>query len=93
MIIGCPTKVWPIKNEDKCDFIIAANTNEHLWVKVGNELIWESSEEKLLRVTIDKNLNFNKHLSTLCNKVSQKVTALARVVNLVPFENFIKNIY
>ena len=73
-------------NEDKCHFIIAANTNEHLWVKVGKELIWESSEEKLLGVTIDKNLNFKSHLSILCNKVSQKVSALARVVKLVPFE-------
>ncbi len=83
-------------NEDKCHFIVAANTNEHLWVKVGNELIWESSEEKLLGVTIDKNLNFNAHLSILCKKVSQKVTALARVVNLIPFhkkKNFVKNIY
>ena len=33
-------------NEDKCHFIIAANTNEHLWVKVGKELIWESSRRK-----------------------------------------------
>ena len=73
-------------NEDKCHFLIAANTNEHLWVKVGNELIWESSEEKLLGVTIDKNLNFNSHLSLLCKKVSQKVTALARVVKLISFD-------
>ena len=73
-------------NEDKCHFIIAANTNEHLWLKVGNELIWESSEEKLLGVTIDKNLNFNAHLSILCNKVQQKVSALARVVKFIPFE-------
>ena len=55
-------------NEDKCHFIIGANTNEHLWVKVGNEIIWESSEEKLVGVTIDKYLNFNTHLSILCNK-------------------------
>ncbi len=73
-------------NEDKCHFIIAANTNEHLWVKVGNELIWESAEEKLLGVTIDKNLNFNSHLSILCSKVNQKVSALARVVKLLTFE-------
>lgn len=73
-------------NEDKCHFLTAANTNEHLWVKVGKELIWESSEEKLLGITIDKNLNFNTHLSLLCNKVSQKVSALARVVRLIPFD-------
>ena len=72
-------------NEDKCHFIIRANTNEHLWVKVGNEIIWESSEEKLLGVTIDKNLNFNTHLSILCNKVSQKVSALARVIKFISF--------
>ena len=34
-------------NQDKCHFLIAANTHEHLWVKVGDTLIWESTEEKL----------------------------------------------
>ena len=72
-------------NEDKCHFIIAANTNEHLWINIGNEMIWESKEEKLLGVTIDKNLNFTKHLTILCNKISQKVYALARIVKLLPF--------
>ena len=48
-------------NEDKCHFIIAANTNEHLWINVGNEIIWESKADKLLGVTIDKNLNFTNH--------------------------------
>ena len=64
---------------------MAANTNEHLWVNVGEAMIWESSEEKLLGVTIDKNLNFNTHLSNLCKKASQKVSALARVAKLLPF--------
>ena len=73
-------------NEDKCHFLIKANTNEHLWVKVGNEKIWESSKEKLLGVTIDKNLNFNEHLSQLCKKVSQKISALARVVKYISFD-------
>ena len=72
-------------NQDKCHFLTGANTNEHLWLKVGDEMIWESSEEKLLGVTIDKNLNFNAHLSKLCRKVAQKVSALARVSKLLPF--------
>ena len=72
-------------NRDKCHFLIAANTHEHLWVKVGDTLIWESSEEKLLGVTIDKNLNFNTHVSIMCKKASQKVSALARVAKLLPF--------
>ena len=72
-------------NHDKCHFLISGNIKEHLWAKVGNELIWESAEEKLLGVTIDKNLNFNSHLAKLCKKVGQKVTALARIVKLLPF--------
>ena len=73
-------------NQNKCHFLILGNVTEHLWTKVGGELIWESAEEKLLGVTIDKNLNFNSHLSSICKKVSQKVTALARIVKLLPFQ-------
>jgi hypothetical protein len=72
-------------NQDKCHFLISGNVTEHLWAKVGDELIWESAEEKLLGVTIDKNLNFNSHLNTLCKKVGQKVSALARIVKILPF--------
>ena len=63
-------------NRDKCHFLVSNNVTEHLWVKVGDELIWESREEKLLGLTLDKSLNFNSHLTTLCKKVGQKVTAL-----------------
>ena len=65
--------------------LISGNINELLFATVGEELIWESSEEKLLGVTIDKNLNFNSHLSILCKKAGQKVTALARIAKLLPF--------
>ena len=43
------------------------------------------SRRKLLGLIIDKNLNFNEHLSIVCKKVSGKVTALARMVKLIPF--------
>ena len=41
---------------------------------------------RLLGVTIDKNLNLNTHLSKLCKKVGQKITALARVAKILPFD-------
>ena len=72
-------------NEDKCHFLVSGNIHECLFAKVGGDLIWESSEEKLLGVTIDKNLNFNPFLTKLCKKVNQKVTALARVARFLPF--------
>ena len=72
-------------NEDKCHLLVPGNLSEHFWVKVGNEKIWESSHEKLLGLTIDKKLKFTEHLRNICKKASGKVSALARMVKLIPF--------
>ena len=72
-------------NQSKCHFLTNGST-EHLWVKVGNEMIWESQSEKLLGMSVDKDLNFNSHLKSLCKKVNQKVSALARIANILPFQ-------
>ena len=69
-------------NEDKCHFLISGNANEHLWVNAGDALIWESSKEKLLGVTIDKN---HEHVLTHCKKSGRKVTSLRRLVKYMPF--------
>ena len=37
-------------------------------------------------ITIDKELKFDKHLLDICKKASAKVTALARLVNIISFE-------
>ena len=73
-------------NQDKCHFLISGNTSEYLWVQVGEHKIWESLQEKLLGLNIDKNLNFNEHLSIVCKKASSKVRTLARVAKIIPFE-------
>jgi len=65
---------------------VASGSPEHLWIKVGNERIWESQSEKLLGMTVDKNLLFESHLKTLCKKVNQKVSALARIAGILPFQ-------
>ena len=42
-----------IKEENKkFHCLVPGNINEHLFAKVGDELIWESREEKLWDVTI-----------------------------------------
>ena len=71
-------------NQSKCHFL-TCGTPEHLWVRVGDEKIWESQNEKLLGMTVDKQLSFDLHLKTLCKKVNQKVSALARIVPFLPF--------
>ena len=72
-------------NESKCHFLTSGST-EHLWIKVGCETIWESQYEKLLGMTVDKDLSFEIHLRTVCKKVNQKVSALARIASILPFQ-------
>ena len=71
-------------NESKCHFL-TCGTEEVLYVNVGNEIVWESNNEKLLGITVDKKLNFNTHLSNVCKKASGKVTALARLARFLPY--------
>ncbi len=71
-------------NESKCHFL-TRGTGEVLFARVGDEMIWKSMREKLLGVTVDENLNFNDHLSGVCKRASCKVTALARIVRILPF--------
>ena len=71
-------------NQSKCHFLTCGSP-EQLWVRVGDEKIWESQSEKLLGMIVDKKLNFDLHLRSLCRKVNQKVSALARIVSILPF--------
>ena len=71
-------------NQSKCHFL-TCGSHEQLWVRVGDEKIWESQAENLLGMIVDKKLSFDLHLRTLCKKVNQKVSALARIVQILPF--------
>ena len=73
-------------NADKCHFILAGNSKQWHWLKTGDEMIWESQNETLLGLKIDKKLKFDVHLSALCKKIGQKISALARLIHIVPFE-------
>ena len=48
-------------NKDKCHFLITGNKHEHLFLKLGPENIWESTNVKILGVNVDNRLNFKKH--------------------------------
>ena len=68
-------------NVDKCHVLVG--TSKPVGIKVGDYTIDKSECEKLLGVKIDVNLNFNDHISDLCNKASRKISALARVTPFV----------
>ena len=49
-------------NTDKCHLLILGrNSNQHITVNVGDSVIGNTEEEKLLGVVIDKILTFETH--------------------------------
>ena len=64
-------------NADKCHLLL--NTKRKLTANISNFKITNSKKEKLLGVTIDKDLTFESHIESLCSKASQKLYALVRV--------------
>ena len=40
----------------------------NIWAKLDQDKIWESNDVKILGVTIDDNLRFDKHVSNICLK-------------------------
>ena len=66
-------------NEEKCLLIIAGHKYEHISAMVGETRIWESKREKLLGINIDNELKFKFHISKLCDRAGNKLSALARV--------------
>ena len=76
-------------NDDQCHLLVFVDKTNDVSVTVGNSLIKESSEEKLLGVTIDKDLSFKTHLDSLCKKASQKLHALARISKFMDTEKIV----
>ena len=69
-------------NDDKCHLLIT-NHSDEISLQVGKELIKGSKSVKLLGITVDNKLNFNEHVSNVCDKVSQKLHILARVAAFI----------
>ena len=72
-------------NEEKCNFLISGNKNEHLFINVGPYKIWESNAVKILGVTVDPSLKFDIHSDTILNIAGKKLSILARMTNILNF--------
>ena len=66
-------------NQDKCHLLISGHKHEIVWANIGNSKTWEGNQQKLLGITIDKNLSFDKYVIEKCKKASQKLNALIRI--------------
>ena len=73
-------------NGEKCHLMIFGEKSNNLSIKIGNTTIKESTEEKLLGVTLDKQFSFKTHVQSLCKKASQKLHAISRISCLLDTE-------
>ena len=73
-------------NTDKCHLLISGNKNEQMWAKLDRDIFWESNDVKLLGITLDNNLKFDKHVSNLFSKANRQLSALTKVAKFLPFK-------
>ena len=67
-------------NPDKFQFmILGKNVTNIDHITIGNIDVPPSENVKLLGITIDKNLDFQKHINQLCRKANYKTFALRRI--------------
>ena len=65
-------------NPDKCLLLI--NTDENVALKIKNEAITNSSNQKLVGILFSNKFDFDEHVTSLRRKAFKKLNALARVV-------------
>ena len=74
-------------NGEKCHLMFFSNVQStSITIKINNELIHESPEEKLLSVILDKTLSFKVHVASLYKKANQKLHALSRIAHYMDSE-------
>ena len=66
--------------------IVAEHEFEHTWVRVGLHKIWEDHSVKLLGVSIDNELKFDKHVLNIMKKANSKLSALSRLTKFMTFQ-------
>ena len=69
-------------NQDKCHFLSSLDINTKFSLPAG--ILENSNSQTLFGVTIDRKLNFNEHVTNLCDKVRKKIQALPRIFPYYP---------
>ena len=71
-------------NGSKCNLLVCGNKEGVIIAKIGNALITESHELKLLGAIIDRDLSFKKHTTIICKNAGKKLNAMARLSDILP---------
>ena len=70
-------------NNSKCHLLVCDRKEEIIVANIGNSSIVESDEVKLLGITIDHELKFKSHLTSICKRAGKKNNALTRLCKIL----------
>ena len=63
-------------NGGKCHLLLSGYKHEVMWANIGQSQIWESKEQKLLGVIIDRDMKFDEYVLIQCKKAGRKLCTL-----------------
>ena len=66
-------------NGDKWHLLVT--TEKSVSINIDGSNVTNKREHKLIGIKFDSSLSFEGHITNLCKKASQKLDALARIVN------------
>ena len=73
-------------HNDKCHLLLSGSKYEVMWVNIGQRQIWESKEQNLLCIIIDRDLKFDEYVLIQCKKARKKLCALGKVCKFLKLE-------
>ena len=68
-----------VLNPGKCYYIVIGDDDPTHKIILNDNEISSSNEEKLLGILLDSKLNFDSHITSLCKKADQTLSAIARI--------------
>ena len=64
---------------------MGGNKSQRLNVVIADNVVVESSNERLLGIKVDRELKFDTQVKEICTKAGQKLSALSRQCKILPF--------
>ena len=68
-----------VLNHGQCYYIVIGNNDHVHKIILNNNKFASSNEEKILGILSDSKLNFDSHITSLCQKAGENINAVARI--------------
>ena len=72
-------------HKHECILPVCGHKRECILTNIGGTLVIEYQQEKLLRISIDRDLAFGNHIKGLCKNEGRKLNAISRQCKILPF--------